>query len=49
MLDVHFRSCRYEDIEDIQVLVNDLFKTYPAEDGVGPNIRRTFAEFSRFP
>ncbi len=49
MLDVRFRSCRHDDIENIQLLVDELFETYPAEEGLKPCLRKTFAEFSRFP
>ncbi len=49
MLDIQFRSCALSDITDVQRLVDDLFDTYPPEDGFRPNIGRTHNEFMRFP
>ena len=37
------------DLTAIQHLVNNLFELYPAEDGLKPNITRTYNEFMRFP
>jgi hypothetical protein len=49
MLDIQFRSCLKSDLVDIQLLVDNLFLTYPPEDGFRPNIGRTYNEFMRFP
>ncbi len=49
MLDVQFRSCVSSDVADVQRLVDNLYESYPAENGFRPNITRTYNEFSRFP
>jgi len=49
MFEIQFRSCLLRDVPYIQRLVDDLFKSYPAEDGLRPNISRTYSEFMRFP
>lgn len=49
MLDIIFRPCRPNDIDIVQQLVDDLFKTYPPEEGRRPSIARTFSEFTRRP
>ena len=49
MLDIHFRPCLSSDIDTVQQFVNDLFKSYPPEEGLSPNIARTFSEFARCP
>jgi hypothetical protein len=49
MLDIQFRSCLLEDVANIQRLVDELFRVYPPEDGLKPNISRTYNEFMRFP
>ena len=49
MFDIQFRPCLLKDVTHVQQLVNNLFKVYPAEDGLKPNIVRTYNEFMRFP
>jgi len=49
MDDLAFRSCRAQDLEHAQRLVDELYATDAGADRVKPNIALTFAEFQRCP